>query len=174
MLQVGQTLPWPARGDFTILRFVLELGRDELEDRVGYERGRLDLGAIIAVMLPADLAGLTTTDFTLGASTRWSRSSAAAPWAPKFAVLRDGRMHPNAIESKLAIDGKDPQAIKAKVLRFFRTKYLHSPAKVFPAWRHENGMEYPDAIGAGVPQFRLHNDKRWVVERIVLGRSGAV
>jgi len=164
----------PKAGDFTIYKYVEKLSRDELEDICGFHKGRLSRGAIVAVMHREDLEKLSTTDFTLGASTRWSRSAAAAPWAPaftKFEVNGKSRMEVNAIESALELEGKDVQGLKGKVLKFLKETKLggdgNLPAKVFPTWRHEDDMEYPSAKGAGVPQFKLHNKKRWVVQRIL-------
>jgi hypothetical protein len=150
------------------------LDRDTLEDRLGFHKGRLDHGAVVAVMFEPDLNKLATTDFTLGASTRWSRSRSSAPWAPEYAHGRNGgRMEPNAVESAKALEGSDVQALKKKVLAFMKRSDGNAPAKVFPFWLHEKGMEYPDAE-VGLPQFQLHNKVNWVVTRVMLAKSGAV
>lgn len=167
----GSALPWKAGGDFTIYRQVKTMGLAELESKVGYHKGRLSNGAILAVMASDDIAALASSDFTLGASSRWSRSQAAAPWAPEFTKFSHAgsgemRMEVNAIESRLALEGKDPQALKDKVIRFFRLGGDNRPAKVFPNDRHEDWMTYPNAEEVGIPQFRLHNAKSWVVMRV--------
>jgi len=79
-------------------------------------------------------------------------------------------MEVNAIESALALRGQDVPALKAKVLTFFKTNTHSLPAKVFPLFRHEDWMRYPDAE-TGVPQFRLHREVRWVVRQVVQARA---
>jgi hypothetical protein len=169
MLAAGNSIQ--ASGDFTFYRYIKALSHEQLESKLGFQPGRLSRGAAIAVMTAASIDSLQSFDFILGASTRWSRSSAAAPWAPDFAIRADGTMQPNAIESRLALDGKDPQALKNKIIAFMKLARENRPAKVFPAWRHEEGMLYPDAIGAGLPQFRLINARRWVVVRVSTSSS---
>lgn len=160
-------------GDFTMYKYLAESGRAELEDKLGYHKGRLGKGAMVCVMFSENLASLTAGDFTLGASTRWSRSAAAAPWAPHFmqplsAVPGEAvqRMEPNAIEGALSLRGQDVTVLKNKVLAFFRTGDGNLPAKVFPLWDHEDWMTYPGAE-AGVPQFQLQKSVSWIVKRIV-------
>ncbi len=118
---------------------------------------------------------LTTSDFTLGASNRWSRSGAAAPWAPEFTKIacpgKPDRMEANAIESALTVRGQDVPALKEKVLAYFKTGELRLPAKVFPRWTHEDWMEYP-STEVGIPQFKLHKKVRWVIREVVPGRAG--
>lgn len=164
----------PAKGDFTIYRYLKGAGRMALENKVGFHQGRMDQGAIIATIYRPDLLALTTSDFTLGGSTRWSRSCAAAPWAPDFTKITEGvhagRMEVNAIESALAMRGKDVHALKEKVLTFFKSDENSSPAKVFPLFRHEDWMSYPSPE-VGVPQFMLHRDVRWVVKQVVEPRA---
>src|SRR4051794_20531308 len=87
MQTLGGLLEWTAAGDFTIYGHIAYLGHDELEDKIGYHKGRLDRGAIVAVIFAPELDVLSTHDFTLGASTRWSRSAAAAKWAPEYTKL---------------------------------------------------------------------------------------
>lgn len=163
-----------AKGDFTMYRYLKGASRAELEDKIGFHKGRMDQGAIIATIYRSDLLELTTNDFTLGASSRWSRSSAAAPWAPEFTKImhgeHQGRMEVNAIESALTLRGQDVPALKATVLAFFKTNAYYLPAKVFPLLRHEDCMRYPDAE-TGVPQFRLHREVRWIVRQVVQARA---
>jgi hypothetical protein len=79
-------------------------------------------------------------------------------------------MEVNAIESALTLRGQDVHALKEKVLRYFQTGEDSLPAKVFPMFRHEEWMAYPDAE-VGVPQFRLHKEVRWVIKQIVAARA---
>lgn len=163
-----------AKGDFTMYRYLKGASRAELEDKVGFHKGRMDQGALIATIYEPDLLKLTTSDFTLGASTRWSRSSAAAPWAPEFTKIthgeHQGRMEVNAIESTMTLRGQDVPALKAKILAFFKTNEQFLPAKVFPLFRHKDWMRYPDAE-IGVPQFMLHREVHWVVRQVVHARA---
>lgn len=158
-----------ASGDFTLFNCVSKLDRDELESRLGFHKGRLDRGAILAVMFKPDLDRLVCMDFIFSASTRWSRSSSAAPWAPEFATFSlngESRMEDNAIESLLALRGQNIPILKEKALRRMRENFeMLAPAKVFPVWRHEDGMEYPSAE-FGVPQFKLLKEVHWVVKRV--------
>jgi len=163
-------------GDFTILRHIKTLSRSDIEKKVGFEQGRLDKGAVIGVLSRFQIDRLKTTDFTFGGSTRWSRSAAPAPWAPEFTMFTSNgnkRMEPNAIESRLALEGQDPQALKEKVIRFFQTYGDNVPAKVFPTWRDDGKMLYPNVKGAGIPQFRLRDRLeserpwRWMIERVI-------
>jgi hypothetical protein len=159
-------------GDFTILKYVKDISRDDLEDRCGYERGRLDDGATIIVL--DGLEKMTPSDFELGASTRWSRSSAAAPWAPWYVVdPSTNLMTSNAIEIALSDRGKNVWDLKTKVSNFFNKGGDNRPAKIIPR-RHRFGDQYPDAIWLAVPQFKLINRKRFVEFKVVMGRSGAV
>ena len=164
----------PAKGDFTVYRYVKGATREELENKVGFHKGRMDQGAIIAVIYKPDLLALTTSDFTLGASSRWSRSSAAAPWAPEFTKITKGKhagqMEVNAIESALTLRGQDVDALKKKVLHYFQTGKDAFPAKVFPNFKHEEWMTYPDSE-SGIPQFRLHKEVHWVLKEVVPGRT---
>lgn len=73
-------------------------------------------------------------------------------------------MAPNAIESTLTLRGQDVQELKEKVLAYMKRGEGNAPAKVFPNWTHEKGLEYPDAE-IGLPQFQLHNKFKWVVMR---------
>jgi hypothetical protein len=178
MRTINGLLEFTAKGDFTMYKHLEGLGRDELEDKIGFHKGRMDEGAIIAVIYKPDLDTLTTSDFTFGASSRWSRSSAAAHWAPEYTKFQKEnedyeRMEDNAIESALALRGQDVEALKKKTLNFFKTAEKYTPAKVFPIWQHEDWMEYPSAK-IGVPQFKLHNKVHWVIKQIILGKSGAV
>jgi hypothetical protein len=145
-------------GDFTIYRFVKNMPRDVLEKKLGFERGLLADGAILAQMDRESLSGLTIADFSLGASTRWSRSSAAAPWAPDYVKHSDGTMAHDAIEARLRSRGEDVDALKSKVLKYFQTASDGVPAKVFPK---RKGEHYPNADGGGVPQFKLLVPKGW-------------
>lgn len=167
-MSVGQVLPFTSGGDFTIFKYVANLSREELESKVGYEKGRMKLGGIIAVMSQESLSKLNKDKFTLGASSRWSRSRAAAKWAPEFMTRSDGTMEPNAIEGKLRLENQDVDKIKEKVVKFFKNQGDKLPAKVFPDWKHEAGMDYPSAIGVGLPQFNLTEPANWVVARIIL------
>ena len=178
-MTVGQALPFDAGGDFTIYKYVANLSRDEIENKVGYERGRMRYGGVIAVMSLRSLSKLQAVDFTLGASSRWSRSKAAAKWAPEFMTRSDGTMDHNAIEGKLGFeDGSNtPQnldLIKGKIIKFFQNGGYNLPAKIFPDWKHESGMDYPSAVGPGLPQFNLNNNARWVVARVILPKSDAI
>jgi hypothetical protein len=163
--------PTPARTEFAARPAIGQC----LPSRIGFHKGRMNEGAIIAVMHKPDLSALTIKDFSLGASNRWSRSAAAAPWAPEYTKFRNvgesyKRMNHDAIESVLASEGKDVDALKEKVLAFFKNGDSNFPAKVFPRWRHEDWMAYPSAE-VGVPQFKLHNKVHWVVRRIILGKQ---
>lgn len=174
-MKMGEALlECQAEGDFTIYRYLKGASRAELENKLGFHRGRMDQGAIIATIYRPDLLALTTADFTLGASSRWSRSSAAAPWAPEFTKINEGgyagRMEVNAIESALALRGQNVDALKQKILRFFQTGEHVLPAKVFPLFRHEDWMTYPSAE-VGVPQFKLHKKVHWVIKQIVAARA---
>lgn len=88
---------------------------------------------------------------------------------PAFAFeIRDGKrvMAPNAIESKLALEDRSIEALRSKVLTFKRTRGENHPAKVFPLWKHDKSLVYPDA-DVGAPQFRLHRKVKWTVVRVV-------
>lgn len=167
-------IEYSAAGDFTMYRFLNGAGRDELENKVGFHKGRMDKGALIATIYRPDLLVLTTSDFTLGASSRWSRSSAAAAWAPEYTKFtcagKPDRMEVNAIESALTLRGQDVNALKEKVLAFFKTREHHLPAKVFPSSSHEDWMEYPSAE-VGIPQFKLHKKVRWVIRQVIPGAA---
>jgi hypothetical protein len=156
-------------GDFTFYKFIADLNRADLEDRCGFDKGRLDCGAAVAVMAERELGQLTTADFTLGASTRWSRSRASAPWAPEFVTTDQSgtqRMQADAIESALALRGQNVLLLKEKVLNFMKRGKENVPAKVFPAWAHSPELRYPDAQ-IGVPQLQLQKKLHWVVMRII-------
>lgn len=159
------------KGDFTWFQFVKSFDRDELEDRCGFHKGRLRFGAAIAVITQESLASLSAASFELGASTRWSRSAAAAPWAPQSCIIRggdkDGRMNSNAVEVKKANEGQDVNLLKARVVQFFNTKGDHLPAKVIPFWVDKDDCSYPNAIGAGIPQFKMLQPVKWEVVRLV-------
>jgi hypothetical protein len=174
MKLIESILDFTAAGDFTMYHHLAGSGREELEHNLGFHEGRMSKGAIIAVMYKPDLNALTSSDFSLGASTRWSRSCAAAPWAPEFTKFHTSRgshnrMEANAIESALALRGQDVFALRKKVLAFFKSSEKNMPAKVFPLWEHEDWMTYPSPE-VGVPQFRLHNKVHWVVKHIVQGK----
>jgi hypothetical protein len=179
MKTLGGLLEWASDGDFTIYRHVSNLGHEELEDKIGFHKGRLDQGAIVAVIFRPDLDFLSTQDFTLGASSRWSRSAAAAKWAPEYTKLPleseqekgEEKMQPNAIEQALFLKGQHPNELKSKVLAFFKTGGENTPAKVFPLQQHKAGMTYPSPNGAGVPQFMLLKKVHWVIKRIIPARA---
>ena len=173
--------PWRRGGDFTLWRYVADLSPRALELSLGLHPGRLDQGAVLCTIYPGDLDGLTIGDFSLGASTRWSRSSAAAPWAPGYATFQ-GLIHgetrrlmePNAVESKLALGGLDIDELRRKALKHFRKDRQFTPAKLFPIHRHDGQCDYPDAPeGWALPQFRLHNPMRWVVRRRIAPRTAS-
>lgn len=167
-------LEFTARGDFTMYKYLADLGREELENKIGFHRGRMDRGAIIAIMYRPDLDSMSTSGFSLGASSRWSRSSAAASWAPEYTKFQvsgqdQRRMEDNAIEQVLTLRGQDVDGLKRKILAFFKTSAENAPAKVFPLWQHENWMEYP-GTEVGVPQFKLHSNVHWVIKHIIPGK----
>jgi diketogulonate reductase-like aldo/keto reductase len=58
--------------------------------------------------------------------------------------------------------GQPVDALKQKVLNFFRKERGNTPAKIIATWPHEDGMTYPAANAIegseekiGVPQFKL-------------------
>ncbi len=133
-------------GDFTLLRYIQDLAAADLERWVGFHKGRLDEGFRIVVLADNELIG--PQDFELSASTRWSA----------------GKMPCTAgdnITDVLLARGQDPEALKAKVARFFAMGEGNRPAKVLPNRRHDAQCHYPDAeaLGpgkkSGVPQFHL-------------------
>jgi hypothetical protein len=56
MYSLGQILPWEAKGDFTFYKYISTLDRNQLEDKLGFHKGRLKRGAVIVVMYCARLA----------------------------------------------------------------------------------------------------------------------
>lgn len=79
----------------------------------------------------------------------------------------DGRMSSNAVEVKKANEGQDISVLKERVIQFFNTKGDHLPAKVIPFWVDKGDCSYPNAIGAGIPQFKMVEPVKWEIVRFV-------
>ena len=75
-------------------------------------------------------------------------------------------MEPNAIETKLTLDGQDVYLLKEKVIAFFKRNVDNSPAKVFPVTQHSDATDYPNSP-LGIPQFKLHVPKTWVIVAVI-------
>jgi hypothetical protein len=151
-------------GDFTMFKYVKDLSPTQLEDKIGFQHGRLADGALILLLAPEET--IAAEDFGLGASSRWSRSQAAALWAPQYVINPDGTMPSNAIEVALRERGQDVAALKEKVAKFFSLSKDNRPAKIRPR-AHRLGDEYPNATGSGVPQFKLIKPKKFIDVRQV-------
>jgi hypothetical protein len=146
-------------GDFTMLKYIAKLNKEELERAVGFEKGRLNSGFMIVALAGDEI--LTPDDFELGASTRWSGG----------VIRKDNDGQAIGIETILLEKGQNVIALKEKVSKFFLLREENTPAKVLPNLRHTAGMKYPDAevlgpgIKSGVPQFKLINAKKFIVIR---------
>lgn len=146
-------------GDFTLLKYVATLDRDDLERAVGFERGRLRTGFWIVTLAGDEV--LNPDDFELGASTRWSGG----------VIKNNSKGQAIGIETILLGRDQNVIALKEKVSMFFLKRGGNTPAKVLPNLRHTDGMRYPDAealgpgMRSGVPQFKLLRPKKFVIIR---------
>ena len=151
------------KGDFTMLKYLLNRNAAELERHVGFEAGRLSFGFQIVALAPGE--ELQPDDFELGASTRWSGGRMTAGEGGK---LSPGTLVADDISQLLEGRGQSVDELKAKVAAFFCKARENTPAKVLPRWTHESWMQYPDATvldGAkrsGIPQFKLIKPRTFV------------
>jgi hypothetical protein len=149
-----------ASGDFTIIKYLRHLNREDLERTVGFDKGRLGKGSVIVVL--SEHERLSADDFELGASTRWSGGK----------IPRRVGGHAK-IENLLIERGQDLGALKQKVAEFFARRGDNTPAKVLPNRNHTSGMVYPDAealgpgIRSGVMSFKLLNPKQFEIFRTI-------
>jgi hypothetical protein len=133
-------------GDFTMLKYIENLGAADLERTVGFHKGRLDSGFLIVVLAENEI--IRASDFDLKASTGSSGGKMACVDGDNITDVLRGR-------------GQDPDALKKKVANFFLRCKANYPAKVLPNRRHDELCKYPDAelLGpgkkCGVPQFYL-------------------
>jgi len=147
-------------GDFTILKYLINLNARELERTVGFDKDRLATGCVIVVLSGHE--SLSPDDFELGGSTRWS--------AGHIPIRTGGH---TTIENLLNDRGQNVAALKQKVCEFFARRGDNTPAKVLPNLRHTDGMLYPDAeaLGpgtrSGVMQFKLLKMKQFEVFRTI-------
>ncbi|ROZ78325.1 hypothetical protein [Ramlibacter sp. WS9] len=151
------------KGDFTMLKYLLNRSAAELERHVGFEAGRLSFGFQIVALAPGE--ALQPDDFELGASTRWSGGRITAGGDGE---LEAGTLVAGNARELLSDRGQNVDALKAKVAAFFRKQKGNTPAKVLPRWTHESWMQYPDATvldgvkRSGIPQFKLIKPRTFV------------
>lgn len=151
------------KGDFTMLKYLLNRSAAELERHVGFEAGRLSFGFQIVALAPGE--ALQPDDFELGASTRWSGGRVTAGGDGD---LEAGTLVAGNARQLLSDRGQDVDALKARVAAFFRKQRENTPAKVLPRWTHQSWMQYPDAtvLGdarrSGIPQFKLIKPRTFV------------
>jgi len=142
-------------GDFTMLKFIVNVGAEELERRIGFHAGRLAAGFRCILLAPGEL--LSPGDFDLKGSTRWSggkvqQSESQAPDVEIADILQQR--------------GLDTVEARRKVAAFFAKGGGNTPAKVVPAQRHQRWMTYPNAealgqgIRSGIPQFTMKSGIR--------------
>ena len=145
------------KGDFTMLKYLLNRSAAELERHVGFEPGSLSHGFQIVALAPGE--ALQPEDFELGASTRGSGGRITAG---------DGGRVADDISQLLDGRGQNVDELKAKVAAFFCRSRGNTPAKVLPRWTHESWMQYPDATvsqdakRSGIPQFTLIKPRAFV------------
>ena len=102
------------KGDFTMLKYLLNRNAAELERHVGFEAGRLSFGFQIVALAPGET--LQPDDFELGASTRWSGGRMTAGAGGK---LSPGTPVADDISQLLEGRGQSVDELKAKVAAFF-------------------------------------------------------
>ncbi len=127
------------KGFFSKAIYARGVAPEEVEDRLGFHRGRLAAGWSLAVM--EKLPG--AADFEFAGYTHWSGGVAQGhlPSPPD----------PRTAEQRLHDDGCDVERLKLRVIaEVFTLSGAHRLAKVIPAT--EDG-DYPQ--GTGVPQWRL-------------------
>ena len=148
-------------GDFTMLKYVINLSASELERTLGFAAGRLQSGYRLIML--ARNESISEEDFDLNASTRWSHGAVGNP---------DPEEQGTNIEKLLNARGQNVLALKLKVVAFFAKGGGNTPAKILPNLVHKDGMQYPDAtaLGAGVrswvPQFTLKKGVRKKAEMV--------
>ena len=149
-------------GNFTMLKYIDKLSADEMERTIGFDKGRLKTGFLLVVL--ADDQVISSHDFELKASTRWSKGLIKSPGAHGAGT---------EVADLLNHRGQDVTMLKQKVAVFFARRGGNTPAKVLPNLLHTQGMKYPDAeaFGAGsrggIPQFDLTAPRRFVILRDV-------
>jgi hypothetical protein len=155
-------LPVALTGNFTLLKYIANLGAEDLERRLGFASGRLRSGFRLVILAPDET--ISEDDFDLIASTRWSGGEMAK--APPTGEGTD-------IEKLLVSRGQDVNVLKSKVVAFFAKRGGNTPAKILPNLVDKDGsMHYPagEALEVdiqrgvqketGVPQFTLKKNIR--------------
>ncbi len=112
MVQLGLDIPLPIRGFFTLEEDIIDLSLSEMEDLLGYAKGRLKQGADIFILQPP----LHTNDFDRMATT----------------VFQGHRFSGSNLFHAINGDGK-----KEEDLKLFKRKRL---AKVVPVTIHLDAM----------------------------------
>lgn len=141
-------------GTFTMLKYIETYNAAQLERRVGYASGRLKPGFRIVALAPGEV--ITPDELVLDASSRW-------PEGNLLGEAQVDKAGASPMERVLEARGQPVDALKQKVLEFFRRERGNTPAKIIPVWKDEDGsLSYPPATAIdgseakiGVPQFRL-------------------
>src|SRR5690349_17917772 len=116
------------KGDVTIWKYLKDLhGPEAIERAIGFHRGRLNSGFLIAVL--ADSERLEPDDIDLGGSTRWSGGTNVLPSS-----------NGTSIEILLSDRVQDVGKLKEKVCSFLAQGGDNRLAKVLPHLRHNDYM----------------------------------
>ena len=144
-------------GFVTKLIYVINKNATELEDRLGYNRGRLDAGWMLLLLKEP----VRPNEFELGGMSYFSGGRIGHP------DLGDARP---TVEDDYARTIGDPGRIKAQQAQeVFVTSGVNRIAKVIPIAGRDGRMSDADAfpVGHGIPQWRLTADKLFIVAAVL-------
>ncbi len=163
MAQVSRPLPAQgtrlrAKGCITRLHFVINRPGEQLEDILGYHRGRLKQGW--ALLLMTEPAG--PNDYVFAGHTHFSGGRIGHPNGGDARLSAD-----DSLRQMLGLQGFD--RMRARIAGEMTISGPERIAKIIPAIGHDDDMSAPDQYppGGGAPQWILTAEKDFIVAAVV-------